>query len=108
VGKEPAAMHLARVKVGLMSQRLRPWPHRGPMIWREGAGERAQVHVIDGWQHLGSFDGQDDDALRHFRPAAAPFDMDAYRILTRQLKDARLTPFKTMKPSMAIEDESWS
>jgi DNA polymerase-3 subunit epsilon len=93
VGREPAAMHLARVKVALMPQRLRPWPHQGPMMWREGSGERAQIHVIDGWQHLASFDCNDEDALRHWRrkPSAA-FDMDAYRILTRQLRDQRLLP----------------
>ena len=51
-GKEPAAVHLTRVKLGLMPQRLKPWPHRGPMMVREGAGEREQYHVIDGWQHL--------------------------------------------------------
>ncbi len=94
VGKESAAMHLARVKLALMPQRLRPWPHRGPMLWREGSGERAQFHVIDGWQHLGSFDCNDEDALRQWRrrPTAEQFDMDAYRILTRQLRDARLLP----------------
>jgi DNA polymerase-3 subunit epsilon len=94
VGKESAAMHLARVKLALMPQRLRPWPHRGPMLWREGSGERAQFHVIDGWQHLGCFDCSDEDALRHWRhrASAEPFDMDAYRILTRQLRDARLLP----------------
>jgi hypothetical protein len=82
------------VKIALMPQRLKPWPHPGPMMWREGSGERAQVHVIDGWQHLASFDCADEDALRHWRrrPSATPFDMDAYRILTRQLRDARLTP----------------
>lgn len=94
VGKEPVAIHLARVKLALMPQRLKPWPHPGPMVWREGAGERAQFHVIDGWQHLGSIDCGDEDALRHWRPrpSAEHFDMDAYRILTRQLRDARLLP----------------
>jgi DNA polymerase-3 subunit epsilon len=94
VNKESAAMHLARVKLALMPQRLMPWPHRGPMLWREGSGERAQFHVIDGWQHLGSFDCSDEDALRHWRRRhpAGQFDMDAYRILTRRLRDARLVP----------------
>ncbi|HUQ12026.1 MAG TPA: exonuclease domain-containing protein [Steroidobacteraceae bacterium] len=94
VGKEPPAAHLARVKIALMPQRLKPWPHQGPMMWREGSGERAQFHVIDGWQHLGSFDCADEDALLHWRrrPSSTPFDMDAYRILTRQLRDARLLP----------------
>lgn len=105
-GKEPRAMHLARVKLALMPQRLKPWPHKGPMIWREGSGERAQFHVIDGWQHLASFDCTDEDALRHWRrkPASA-FDMDAYRILTRQLRDARLAP---MPAPLKEREESWN
>jgi DNA polymerase-3 subunit epsilon len=94
VGKESPAVHMARVKLALMPQRLKPWPHQGPMLWREGSGDRAQFHVIDGWQHLASFDCSDEDALRHWRhrPSAEHFDMDAYRILTRQLRDARLLP----------------
>ena len=107
VGKEPAAVHLARVMLGLMPQRLKQWPHAGPMVMREGAGERAQYHVIDGWQHLATFDG--DDAAEHLndfgrssrRGGAGRFDIDGYRILTRHLADARLIPL--LRP-----DDSWS
>lgn len=105
VGKESPAIHLARVKVALMPQRLKPWPHKGPMMWREGVGERAQFHVIDGWQHLASIDCGDEDALRHWRGRrAGSFDMDAYRILTRQLRDQRLLPL----PQSSRSDESWN
>jgi DNA polymerase-3 subunit epsilon len=107
VGKEPAAVHLARVKLGLMPQRLKPWPHPGPMCWREGAGERAQLHVIDGWQHLASFDCGDEDALRHWRHKSVPhFDMDGYRILTRHLRDARLMPLPKLPSGGG--DDSWN
>ncbi len=100
VGHEAAAVHLARVKLGLMPQRLKPWPHSGPMMWREGSGERAQLHVIDGWQHLGSFDCSDEDALRNWRrPANERFDMDVYRIVTRHLRDTRLVPLPTVMRS---------
>jgi len=94
VGKEPAAVHLTRVKLGMMSHRLKPWPHRGPMMLREGAGERVQYHVIDGWQHLRTFDGGDEDALAQLRTRRATqrFDIDTYRILTRLLRDRRLLP----------------
>jgi DNA polymerase-3 subunit epsilon len=102
VGKEPAAVHLTRVKLGLMSQKLKPWPHRGPMMLREGAGTRVQYHVIDGWQHLRSFDGGDEDAIVHTRHSAERFDIDTYRILTRLLRDRRLLPI----PARA--DESWT
>ncbi|MEO8017868.1 MAG: exonuclease domain-containing protein [Pseudomonadota bacterium] len=107
VGKESAGVHLARVKLGLMPIKLKPWPHEGPMVLREGAGERVQYHVIDGWQHLESFDAEDDLALRAARTWRARaksngFDFDGYRILTRLLRDRRLTPLP--KPV----DDSWT
>jgi DNA polymerase-3 subunit epsilon len=103
VGQEPVPLHLARVKLGLMPQRLAQWPHPGPMLVREGTGERAQYHVVDGWQHLASFDGDVDPAQWAARPAsrAARFCIDDYRILTRHLRDARLMP-------MPHAHESWS
>lgn len=103
IGKEPAAVHLTRVKLGLMPQKLKPWPHRGPMMLREGAGERVQYHVIDGWQHLRSFDGGDEDAIAQSRARRSPegFDIDTYRILTRALRDRRLLPVPNA-------DDSWT
>jgi DNA polymerase-3 subunit epsilon len=95
VGRVPAAVHLARVKIELMSQRLQPWPHPGPVMVREGSGERVQYHVIDGWQHLGTVE-QDSDvcgieefARFHTR---REFDFDCYRILTRLLRESRFRP----------------
>jgi DNA polymerase III subunit epsilon len=103
IGKEPAAVHLTRVKLGLMSQKLKPWPHRGPMMLREGAGERVQYHVIDGWQHLRSFDGGDEDSIAQINTRRGPgsFDIDTYRILTRALRDRRLIP-------VPQSDDSWT
>jgi DNA polymerase-3 subunit epsilon len=98
IGHETAAVHLTRVKLELMPQRLRQWPYDGPMVLREGLGERVQYHVIDGWQHLETFDGDDAAmALEEFgrslrRPRAGRFDIDGYRILTRHLGNARLVP----------------
>jgi DNA polymerase-3 subunit epsilon len=98
VGKEPVAMHLARVKLALMPQRLQAWPHAGPVLVREASGERVAYHVIDGWQHLGTVE-QDADvsgveelrrmSLRSRRPS---FDIDCYRILTRALREPRYRP----------------
>jgi DNA polymerase-3 subunit epsilon len=107
VGKESSGVHLARIKLGLMPLRLKQWPHAGPMVVREGAGEGAQYHVIDGWQHLATFDG--DDAADHLhdfgrcarRGNGARFDIDGYRILTRHLADARLMPLPRV-------EDSWS
>ena len=94
VGKEPAPLHLARVKIGLLPLRLKPWPHQGPVMLREGAGERQQWHVIDAWQHLGSFDAGDEDAIAMFakRRSVERFDIDAYRMFTRFMRDLRHPP----------------
>ncbi|HEV8444950.1 MAG TPA: exonuclease domain-containing protein [Steroidobacteraceae bacterium] len=103
VGRVPAAMHLARVKIELMSQRLRPWPHPGPVMVREGSGERVQYHVIDGWQLLGTVDQDSDVAgIEEFeRLRARPpreFDYDCYRILTRLLREPRYRPLPLPHP----------
>jgi DNA polymerase III subunit epsilon len=98
VGKEPVAIHLARVKLALMPQRLEQWPHEGPMLVREGAGERVQYHVIDGWQHLGTVDRDSDvSEVEEFQRVSArgrsdSFDIDSYRILTRLLRDPKYQP----------------
>jgi hypothetical protein len=88
---------MARVKLGLMPLKLKQWPHQGPMVLREGSGARIQYHVIDGWQHLATFDGEDELASRataNWRRTARTmdFNIDGYRILTRHLAEARLTP----------------
>ena len=108
-GKEPAPLHMARVKIGLMPLKLKAWPHEGPMLLREGAGERAQFHVIDAWQHLATVDVDDADAIRQlgssFRRRIERFDVDAYRTLTRMLRDQKLLPLPA--PLSRIED-SWT
>jgi DNA polymerase-3 subunit epsilon len=96
VGKEPAPLHTARVKIGLLPIKLKPWPHEGPVMLREGAGERQQWHIVDAWQHLGSVDATDEDAIAMFDRAARRtiehFDIDAYRVFTRFMRDARHPP----------------
>jgi len=93
VGKEPALLHMARVKIGLMPLRLTPWPHKGPVVLREGAGERQQWHIIDAWQHLATFDADCETEqvaeLIPRAPRACAFDIDSYRILTRLMRDSR-------------------
>jgi DNA polymerase-3 subunit epsilon len=96
VGKESAPLHLARVKVGLIAQRLKPWPHEGPVVLREGAGERQEWHIIDAWQHLATFDAgkmeQFPQELPTARSGPRAFDIDSYRILTRFMRDSRQRP----------------
>jgi DNA polymerase-3 subunit epsilon len=96
-GKEATAVHLARVKIRLMPLRLEPWPHGGPMVVREGAGERVQYHVIDGWQHLATLENDALETLQFTRDwstksQSREFNIDSYRILTRLLREPRYRP----------------
>jgi DNA polymerase-3 subunit epsilon len=81
-----------------MPHRLHEWPHDGPVLVREGSGERVQYHVIDGWQHLGTVEPGGDvpevEELRRLgsRARRPVFDIDSYRILTRALREPRYRP----------------
>jgi len=103
-GKESAAIHLARVMLGLMPQRLKQWPHDGPMMVREGSGEHVRYHVVDGWQHLGTVepgcDSSEAEELQRLgtRARRGAFDIDSYRILTRLLRDPRYRPLPLPRP----------
>lgn len=91
VGREPAALHLARAKLALAGDRLRPWPYDGAVAIRERAfNGLEQLHVVADWQYLGTLDRHDwsgDDApAEDLRATERPsFDIDAYRVLTRFL-----------------------
>jgi DNA polymerase-3 subunit epsilon len=92
VGKEPRALHDARLRLALASLRIRPWPFPGAIGIREPgvAGAGTVLHVVDRWQHLGT--AEDDAAVAALLEAApaAPFDPDSYRILARCIE--RLAP----------------
>jgi len=95
VGREPPAIHLARVKMALMTLRLVPWPHSGPVVVQEGDSEHEQLHLIDAWQHLatvspGECDVPLDEVARSAGARRRGFEFDEYRILARALRDNRL------------------
>ena len=92
VGREPRALHDARLRIALASLRLRRWPFPGPIGIREHGPEGAGsvLHVIDRWRHLGTASDEAGVAALVDAAGAAPFDPDAYRILVRCLE--RLSP----------------
>ncbi len=105
VGRETAARHLARTKLALAGERLKPWPYDGAVAIRERAQGVEQWHVVDTWRYLGTLtrragaDASIDD-LAPIEPAGTPratggFDVDAYRVLTRYLasRPAGVTPW---------------
>ncbi|HET7202123.1 MAG TPA: exonuclease domain-containing protein [Steroidobacteraceae bacterium] len=91
IGREPRALHDARLQITLASLRLKPWPFPGPIGIRERAPDASGscVHVLDRWRHLGTARSEREvhDVLRH--GAHGGFDVDGYRIIGRALRDVR-------------------
>lgn len=98
VGEESLRLHAVRLKIALASERVRPWPYKGPIGIREASNELEHVHVIDEWRHLGTL--EDGDALPVKRRYQS-FDLEVYRILVRRLSDAsRLKLVKLFEESV--------
>jgi len=91
VGKEPRALHDARLQMALAPLKFKPWPFVGAIGIREPgpAATGVRIHVIDRWRHLGT--ARDDDEVQALLRAAgdAAFDADSYRIIGRALQDVR-------------------
>jgi DNA polymerase III subunit epsilon len=91
VGKEPRALHDARLQLAFASLRVRQWPFDGAIGIREPAPDSrgTRLHVIDRWQHLGTArdDAEVETLLQaQYRPV---FDADSYRIINRCLRTLR-------------------
>jgi DNA polymerase-3 subunit epsilon len=91
IGREPRALHDARLQITLASLRLKSWPFSGPIGIREPAPDArgSCVHLLDRWRHLGTArnEREIDEVLR--RPPEAGFDANGYRIIGRALRDVR-------------------
>ncbi len=87
VGAEPLRLHTARLKLAFAPERLPAWPYEGAVGIREActtaAGVRADVHVVEGWRHLGPV--RDGEPSERWDPRP-PFDPDIYQILRRHLR----------------------
>jgi DNA polymerase-3 subunit epsilon len=88
VGAEPLRRHALRLKLALAPHRMKEWPFAGRIGIRE-AGDNGivQLHVLDGWRHLGTL--AEGDSLPG-RSHPQPFDLEVYRILLRHLRDPHL------------------
>ena len=111
LGQEPAAAHLARVRIGLARQQLPPWPHEGPVVYTEGHDEHRQYHLLDTWQLLATFDGDEaEDGIAQYcrgtRRTPREFDVDQFHILRRALKGRRVTPLPRRTGDTV--DDSWA
>ncbi len=87
VGKEPLALHEARLINALAALKMRSWPFKGPVGIQETslAGDRTEIHVFNRWCHLGTAGSEDRLQEILSAPSPLPFDLDSYKILTRFL-----------------------
>ncbi|MDH4189879.1 MAG: exonuclease domain-containing protein [Betaproteobacteria bacterium] len=87
-GAEGTETHHARVALALASLQSLAWPYRGPIGLREHDAEqdRGELHVIDQWRHLGTVRSEAELGELLHDAAIAPFDLDQYQIIARQLR----------------------
>ncbi len=91
VGAETAPEHDARLREGLASNALPPWPFAKAATIRESSldGERIDVHVVRDWCWLGSARDDGELALLVETPPRPQFDTDIAKLL---LKTWRKSP----------------
>jgi DNA polymerase III subunit epsilon len=86
-GREPPALHRARLQMALAAQALQAWPHPGRVGLREyhPATGRTDIHVFDHWCHVTTVHSDEDlvDACQSCHALA--FDLDTYRLLVKRL-----------------------
>ena len=106
VGREPLALHDARVRLALAPLRLRPWPFPGPIGLREPGPAGAPVmHVVDRWRHLGTATDADGiAALLRATDVPAGFDPDGYRIVARCLERAAARDVVRLERPVHVDD----
>jgi DNA polymerase-3 subunit epsilon len=87
IGKEPLANHGARLMAALARLKLKPWPYAGPVgiVERDAVSEREEIHVLQGWRHLGT--ARDEAELAEILAAKdkPAFDKDTYKLLAKHL-----------------------
>jgi len=84
VGKEPIILHAVRLRMALVSLKLKAWPFPGRVALRERSGFGAEVlHVLDRWRYIGSAYSEEELASLARRAGPKDFDPQLYKTLVR-------------------------
>ncbi len=93
IGKEPEALHHARLLTALSGLRVKTWPFEGAVgLIEKGAQGKSAVHWVNNWCYLGT--AEPEEALQDLienSPARPVFDMETYKILSKALMKQHLT-----------------
>jgi DNA polymerase-3 subunit epsilon len=88
VGKEALGVHSARMLSALMKLKLTAWPYPGAIgiVERDELREVEEVHVVNGWRHLGSARSEAEiQEILQGQSGQGRFDRDTYRLLAAHL-----------------------
>ena len=78
-GRESIEVHRERLLAALAHYHVALWPFQGPVALRERHGELTDVHVLDHWHYMGSFDSMAAAKKGPWR-VDKRFDADIYKI----------------------------
>jgi DNA polymerase-3 subunit epsilon len=93
VGKEAVGVHSARMLSALMKLKLTAWPYPGAIgvVERDELREVEEVHVVNGWRHLGSARSEAEiQQILLGQSGQGRFDRDTYRLLAAHLGKGRV------------------
>ncbi|HRF11038.1 MAG TPA: exonuclease domain-containing protein [Candidatus Accumulibacter phosphatis] len=93
VGKEAVGVHGVRMMSALMKLKLTAWPYPGAIgvVERDELREVEEVHVVNGWRHLGSARSEAEiQQILLGQSGQGRFDRDTYKLLTAHLGKGRV------------------
>lgn len=92
IGKEPVSRHSARLMTALAKQKLKEWPHEGPvaLVERDDFGMLEDFHVFDHWRYLGRVRSEEDLQKCLDRNNENVFDPDIYRLYLKHVQGSKL------------------
>jgi DNA polymerase-3 subunit epsilon len=88
VGKEAVGVHNVRMMSALLKLKLSAWPYPGAIgiVERDELREVEEVHVVNGWRHLGSARSEAEiQEILLGQSGQGRFDRDTYKLLTAHL-----------------------
>ncbi len=93
VGKEAIGVHSDRMLSALMKLKLTAWPYPGAIgvVERDDLRRVEEVHVVNGWRHLGS--ARSEVGVQEIllgQSGQGRFDRDTYRLLAAHLGKGRV------------------
>ena len=92
VGKEPLAVHGARLLSAIAKMKVEPWRFDGPiaLVERDEFGMREDFHVVDQWRYLGTVHSEVEFDQLLERSQRLAFEVEIYRLLNKNIKAGKL------------------